>query len=250
MNNQLQKEQIIAQSIDCKLMDILNMSKIISEYTIYTLLQEKWNEYSKDIICDDELIIEKILKNDEGFLSIIFIKLEIEYINTKKEYNNQIKEYMNQEIITLKSKKKEIEELEDQLSSCKYKLKNVLFLNYLADKCLSKVDFKYFNASLMYSITFEDFDTLNEDLLHKEQDGFCHNDKEKFDVAWKSARYIYIARKCLITILNATEEYGYNVGVDLQDLKYIFEKYNTSLNKETWNRIWKRAFKYDLSMYD
>ncbi len=116
-----------------------------------SILQKKWYEYSKVNCNDDDIIIQNILKDEYSFFNFIYCKIEA-------EYNPKGKELHREKMLTLfdnfEQERKYLIELELRRQNIINNIENVQFLKYLANELLKKVHFQYFNASLVYAVTF------------------------------------------------------------------------------------------------
>ena len=146
--------QTISKSIDCPLMDIVNMSNIINDFTQFTPLQLAWKKF-----CEDQSLIDKSDLNDFTIL---------ESIKDIYSDDNIFPYQKNSEIY----RKIFVSEYCD--NECKKQIVN---------KLLDTIDFtNFFNASLCASMYGdEDSFCMENDLLNAEQDFDNYNGDENED---------------------------------------------------------------------
>ena len=108
-----------------------------------------------------------------------------------------------------------------------------VFSKRIGTELLKSFDWKFFNASLLMSLSDDDFE-IDNDLCEaeKEFDGYEEIENENhYDKALVNAAVIKLIIAC----------YPYNLSV----LKNLFDKLECPLDKALYERIWKRAIELD-----
>ena len=234
--NSTQAIKTIESSIDCDLMDVKNISKMIESFTELSSLQRAYKHFShcKSIFDESDYnenkIIESIIEynvKDENLLKAAH--------TTPQDFIMHLGFYIDDE-----EKGKEY--------------KNLLFV--IANKLLESIDFKFFNASLLLSLNMpvcsgimsmdDDMeDWIIQEKLSLEFDGFDVTNNDHYLHALKNARNISLARLCIIKALyQDDEDVAQNSILKLQDMMSHY--YNDQIPEEMYERIWQRTIELDL----
>jgi hypothetical protein len=112
-------------------------------------------------------------------------------------------------------------------------LKNKDLLSEIAINVAHSIDFKFFNASLLYACCLEDTESA-EDLVIEEQDFDTYNPEaeENFLLAMRNANLIAIIRAC-------------TKSKSIKKTKKIIDNISTNLPKNIYDRIWNRAIEFE-----
>ena len=186
-------ETEIYETINCYLFDNYNLSKLISNYLEYTPLQKVWQKF-----CIEKNIPDTSDFNDYSIINGI--------INPDK---NSI-----------------FQGLKNPQTFYPYIENNNELIQYIQPYIEEKLDFTYFNASILIAIFGEqalDYETLH---IEKEFDNFDIDDNEKYKICLKNA-------KCFELLLYIICKNS------LIKLKTILEK-NKTIPSEVFYRIWAR----------
>ena len=213
----------ISKCIDCNLMDTINISNIINQFIQLTPLQLAWKRF-----CTEENLMDTSDFSDFRIL---------DHIKDTYPKNNNLYQY---------GKTYEfIDYCDDSL------------LKLLINELLNSIDFKFFNASLLYSCGEVDYDFhsefMEDRLIHAEEeyDNYEYNEENLSDYFYAVAQSnkIKFIRYCLQRLNNRE--------IRLPELKKTFDSFFYSLsNKDKedskcklctkiYERIWQRAIDYD-----
>jgi hypothetical protein len=230
--NSTQAIKTIESSIDCNLMDVKNISKMIESFTELSILQKAYKHFChcKSIFDESDYnenkIIESIIEynvKDENLLKAAY--------TTPQDFIMHLGFYIDDE-----EKGKEY--------------KNLLFV--IANKLLESIDFKFFNASLLLSLNISFIpgvidDVVDQEKLSLEFDGFDVDNNDHYFHALKNGRNISLARLCIIKALyQDDEDVAKNSIMKLQDMMSHY--YNDQVPEEMYERIWNRAIELDLEI--
>jgi hypothetical protein len=213
------REELIKESIDCNMMDTVNIFNLIEEYTQITPLHEAWKRF-----CE-----EKSLPDISNFNDLIIIE----------------------------SIKGECPEEDNVFQQCRTPFEFIDYcdtpiLKLLINEILSCIDFKFFNASLLYSCSFDDYDYgydyLESQLIHAEQE------YDKYDAEESEEDYLYaISQSNKIKLVRLCLQRIHDREVFLPELKKLFDSFypfgKNCIPKNMYERIWERAIEYDFDPY-
>ena len=213
------REVIISESIDCNMMDTVNITNIIEEYTQITPLLKAWKRF-----CEEKSLPD--ISNLSYFAIIESIKGEC------PEEDNVFQRYRTPS---------------EFIDYC-----DTPILKLLINEILSCIDFKFFNASLLYSCGEDnydyEYDYLEYELIHAEQkyDNYdADESEENYLYALTQSTKIKLVRLCLQRI--------HDREVFLPELKKLFDSFypfgKNCIPKDMYERIWKRAIEYDFDPY-
>jgi hypothetical protein len=213
------REAIVSKYIDCNMMDTVNISNLIEEYTQLTHLHKAWKRF-----CEEKSIPDKSNFND--FIIIESIKGECPKENNVFQYGRTPFEFIDY---------------------CDTPL-----LQLLSKEILTSLDFKFFNASLLYSCGEDDYDYgyeyLESELIHAEQE------YDNYDAEESEEDYLYaIAQSTKIKLVRLCLQRIHDRDVLLPELKKLFDSFypfgKNCIPKNMYERIWKRAIEYDFDPY-
>lgn len=228
--NSTQAIKTIESSIDCDLMDVKNISKMIESFTELSSLQRAYEHF-----CICKSIFDESDYNENKIIESI-----IEY-NVKDENLLKAAHTTPQDFIMHLGFY-----IDDEEKGKEYK--NLLFV--IANKLLESIDFKFFNASLLLSLNISFIsgvidDTVDQEKLSLEFDGFDVTNNDHYLHALKNARNISLARLCIIKALYQDDENAaQNSILKLQDMMSHY--YNDQVPEEMYERIWQRTIELDL----
>ena len=216
-----QPTQIVESAIDCDLMDVKNIGKLIEEFAQKTPLQEAWN-----VFC-----IEKSLPNIDNLNDYSIIKSFYDF-----EFQENVFQNSRKPIIFIEFLGKKLTNTKDA------KYKNIL--NYIASELVKVVDFKFFNASLIYSLDYENYMEIDMKFIQAENsfDNFDPDESEEdFLFAMNNASILALIRACFQNCQPKK-----NPSKIFKDLKKCVDKiYVDQIPKEIYDRIWERATEID-----
>jgi hypothetical protein len=219
--SQSTKINLISDYIDCDLMDVSNISNLIDQFTVLTPLQQYWKRFC----------IEKSLPDISDFNDFKII----ESIKGTSSHEDNV--FLHSRSIF------EFIEYCDEST-----------LKVLINEVLNNINFKFFNASLIYSCADDDFDFayeyMDEQLIHAEQefDGYQleEENEEDFLLASAQSSKIKFIRYCLERI--------HEREVKFPELKKVFDQLYSEgkidIPTKIYNRIWNRVIEYDFDPYE